>query len=200
MPKWVSPIFSDIRNAIGENVVFSQWKGRPYFRTYVKPAQPRTNPQKAHRAVFEKLMKRAQQIMADSNVKAAWAKRALEYLITAFNVFMKFGRASWIKVTPTSGTAPVTVTIEYKCGIPLSEARVYLFDGASWSDITPSEGLSESGSFTHELSSAGTYEFYLATNAVLKEGDTSPQAYQAVTKWYPDETNGVAGEAKCEVS
>jgi len=33
MAKWISPIFSDARNKLGDAVVFSNWKGRSYFRS-----------------------------------------------------------------------------------------------------------------------------------------------------------------------
>lgn len=200
MVKWTSPIISDASGQLAESVVFSKWKGRSYMRTYVKPANPRTDKQVANRDVFDKLVKRYQSLATDANVKSAWNNRALEYLISGFNLFMKFGRSSWIKLStynfPSGTPYPQTITIYYQCGIPLSEARCYVFNGTIWTDITPAEGLSAEGSFTYTVPAAGTYEFYLATNKVLREGDTSPQFYQAVTKWYPDETIPGAKEAK----
>jgi len=200
MPKWKSPIFSDIRKAIGDNVVFSNWKGRGFFRSYVIPANPRTNPQKAHRAVLAELVKRYQALMADADVKAEWNVEGLPYLISGFNVFTKWGRLSEISVSPSSGTAPLNVTVTYKCGIPLAKAKLYQFDGTTWSDVTPAAGLSESGTVDITGLAAGTYLYYLADVDVLKAGDVSPQAYQAITRWKPDEVNGVAQEAKVVVS
>jgi len=200
MPKWKSPIFSDIRKAIGDNVVFSNWKGRGFFRSYVIPANPRTNPQKAHRAVLAELVKRYQSLMADADVKAEWNVEGLPYLISGFNVFTKWGRLSEISVSPSSGTAPLNVTVTYKCGIPLAKAKLYQFNGTTWSDVTPAEGLSESGTVDITGLAAGTYLYYLADVDVLKAGDVSPQAYQAITRWKPDEVNGVAQEAKVVVS
>lgn len=200
MVKWTSPVISDASGQLAESVVFSRWKGRSYMRTYVKPANPKTDKQVANRDVFDKLVKRYQSLATDTNVKSAWNERALEYRISGFNLFMKFGRSSWIKIStydlPSGTTYPIDITVTYKCGIPLSEARVYVFDGTTWTDITPSEGLSAEGSFTYTVSAAGTYEFFLATNKVLKIGDTSPQHYQAVTKWFPDETMLGAKEAR----
>lgn len=89
-----------------------------------------------------------------------------------------------------------SLSIPFWSDFNLSEARVYVFDGTTWTDITPSEGLSAEGSFTYTVSAAGTYEFFLATNKVLKQGDTIPQYYQAVIKWFPDETILGAREAK----
>lgn len=196
MAKWTSPLFTDMRNKIADSVVFSRWKGRGYFRSWVKPANPRTNAQKAHRAVLANLVKRYQELTADSAVKTAWNARALEYLISGYNLFVKWGRSSYVKAEPGSASGKLKIT--YKCGIPLSEARIYTYNPSEgWSDDTPSEGLS-SGENTIEIQKSYDTEYtvFLATKNVLKEGDSSPQAYQAITKWYPDTTNGVAVEAK----
>ena len=172
------------------------------MRAYVKPANPRTNKQKAHRAVLANLVKRYQSIMADVDAKAAWDAEALPYVISGFNLFVKFGRKSKISVSPTSGTAPLTVTITYTLGLPANKAGILMYDGTTWTIIKDKGTLSETpdSSFTYDITAAGTYEFYIADLDVLKSGDTSPQPYQAITKWYPDTTNGVAGEAKVVVS
>ena len=196
MAKWTSPLFTDMRNKIADSVVFSRWKGRGYFRSWVKPANPKTNAQKAHRAVLANLVKRYQELTADSAVKSAWNARALEYLISGYNLFVKWGRSSYVKAEPGSASGKLKVT--YKCGIPLSEARLYTYNASEgWSDDTPADGL-QSGENTIEITKSADTEYvvFLATKNVLKEGDSSPQAYQAITKWYPDTTNGVAVEAK----
>ena len=196
MAKWTSPLFTDMRNKIADSVVFSRWKGRGYFRSWVKPANPRTNAQKAHRAVLANLVKRFQEITATAGVKSAWNARALEYLISGYNLFVKWGRSSYVKAEP--GTSAGKLKITYKCGIPLSEARIYTYNATEgWADDTPTEGL-QSGENTIEITkTAGeTYEVFLATKNVLKEGDSSPQFYQAITKWYPNTETGEAVEAK----
>jgi len=196
MPKWASPIFTDMRNAIGQNVVFSMWKGRPYIRTWVKPANPRTNPQKAVRAVLTNLVKRYQELMADPDVKSEWNIEALPYVISGFNVFVKWGRLSEISVSPKSGAAPLDVTVTYKCGIPLAKATLLQFDGTTWTKIKDKGTLSAEGTVTVTGLAAGTYYFFLADDDVLKAGDASPQGYQAITKWKPDKVNGVAEECR----
>ena len=202
MPKWSSPLFSDIRKAIGQNVVFSSWKGRPYIRSWVKPANPRTPAQKAVRAVLTELVKRYQGLMADADVKAAWNQAALPYVISGFNLFVKYGRKSDIRATPESGSAPLTVTITYTCGIPIGRAGlVQVKDGTL--TIIKDKGELESGTdktVTVELTESGEYEFWLADLEVLKAGDSAPQPYQLVTKWHHDKVNGVAKECKVTVS
>ena len=202
MAKWSSPIFSDIRNALGKSVVFSNWKGRGYFRSWVKPANPRTNKQQANRDQNAKLVARWQEISSDADVKAAYNARALDYLLSGYNLFVKFGRKSKISC-PATGTAGSAITITYTVGFLVGEAGIYVEkpDG-SIEDITPAEGLSSTPDSTIEYTppSAGTYRFWIALRTVLKEGDTAPQDYQMVNKWKPDYTQGIAVEAKCEVS
>ena len=202
MAKWISPLLSDIRNQVAKSAVFSRWKGRSYFRSYVVPANPKTNPQKAVRAVFTELVKRMQTIMGTAAWKTAWNKRALEWLISGFNCYVMFGRKSQISCSPTSGTAPLDVTITYTCGIPLAEAKCYSFEtGAeAWADITPTAGL-EAGddkTFLHSFTTAGEYDIYLATDNLDIEGEPPPDKPYAVTKWKPDKANGVA--VVCHVS
>ncbi|MBT0160795.1 hypothetical protein G4O51_12515 [Candidatus Bathyarchaeota archaeon A05DMB-2] len=202
MPKWKSAIFSDIRNAIGEQVTFSMWKGRPYMRTYTRPANPNTAKQAAGRDVMKQLVKRYQEIMADPEVKAAWNEKALPYMISGFNLFTKYGRLSKIALDKSSGSAPLSVTITYSSGIPIANAGIVKFNGSQWSIVKDVGTLEAGEDKTVEVTglTAGTYYFFLADLTVLKTGDTKPQAYQAVTKWKPDMVNGVAQEAKVVVS
>jgi len=201
MPKWTSPIFTDIRNALGESVVFSMWKGRPYMRSWVKPANPRTNKQQAHRDVLRQLVKRWQDVIDTAEKKAAWNEEALPYNITGFNLFTKFGRKSSISC-PGTGSTTAAVTITYTLGLPATKAAILAFNGSTWEDITPPEGLSSepNSTFEHTFSEAGTYELFIADKDVLVEGDTPPQPYQAITKWSPDIVAGVAKEAKIVIS
>lgn len=202
MPKWSSPLFSDIRNSLGKSVVFSVWKGRTYFRSWVKPANPQTAKQQANRDVLAKLVKRYQEISADAEAKSAWNAEGLPYLVSGFNIFLRYGMKSEISC-PATGTVNTAVTITYECGIPLQHAKVYAFDGSNWMDITPAGGLSESGSFQHTFAAAGTYEIYLVHEGIrqaLQGLVTDPVKDAAVTKWSRDLINGVAKEAKITIS
>lgn len=202
MPKWASPVFSDIRNAMGENVVFSQWKGRPYMRSWVKPANPQTSRQMAHRAVLKELVKRFQSLKSDPDVLAEWNIEALPYVVSGFNIFTKWGRLSKISVEPSSGSAPLDVTITYTCGIPLSKATLLQIKGATVTKVLDVGQVEAGENKTKQIEdlTSGTYYFFLACDSVLKSGDTSPQAYQGITKWAPDIINGVAKEAKVVVT
>jgi len=192
--KWTSVLLSDIRNQVGKSAVFSRWKGRGYFRSYVVPANPKTDKQKAVRAVFAELVDCYQTIMGTAIWKTAWNARALEYLISGFNAFMKFGRKSQISISPTTGPSDTEVTVTYTCGIPLAEAVLYLHNETTdlWSDETPAAGLEAGIGKTALVIVSGATDdkiaFYLGTSAVLAEGDEEGTAYkyQGVTCWKPD--------------
>jgi len=203
MAKWTSPFLSDIRNKLGDSIVFSVWKGRGYFRKWVAPANPNTLKQQAHRAVLAELVKRWQAIIDTADKKQAWNAEALSYQISGYNLFTKYGRKSSISVPASaSGTGSATVTVTYTLGLPASKARIFRYDGTTWEDVTPSGGL-ESGTdktFDDTVTSSGTYEYYIADGDVLVSGDTTPQEYQAITKWKADTTTGTAKEAKVSVT
>lgn len=90
MAKWTSPIFSDIRNKLGNNVVFSMWKGRPYMRSYVKPANPNTLAQQANRLHMAALIQIYQTTIKVTPADVtAWNAAALSQLISGYNRFIK---------------------------------------------------------------------------------------------------------------
>ena len=202
MPIWKSPLFSDIRNAIGNNVVFSSWKGRPFFRSYVVPANPNTLKQQAQRLNNTDIVKRYQSLYGDLDVKAAWNVSALPYLISGYNLFTKWGRSSKIKATPASGSTPLVLTVTYKCTVPLARAAIYSLIGSTYADVTPVAGLESGNDKTCSitLTGAGTYRLFIADKDTVVEGDTEPMAYQAITKWYPDEDTGLNDECIIVVS
>lgn len=202
MPKWTSPIFTDIRNALGESVVFSMWKGRPYMRSWVRPSNPKTNKQQANRNVLSNIIKRFQTVVSTDDIRAAWNKEALSYTISGFNVFTKFGMKASI-ACPLSGSTSAAATITYTAGMPALKARIFaLKDSTTLSDITPAENLvaDTDATFDHTFTEAGTYELFVADKEVLVEGDSTPMAYQAVTNWSRDDLNGVAKAAKIVIS
>jgi len=203
MAKWKSAVLSDIRNQVAKGVVFSIWKGRNYFRSYVIPANPRTAPQRAHRAVMAELVKRWKEIIDTTAKQAAWNAIALAELISGYNLFVKEGRKSYISCPETaSGVGSVSITITYTLGLGAADARIYKYDGTTYTDITPTEGLKAGvdQTMTYTETASGIYTYFIADSRVLVEGDTPPQAYQAITCWKADEVNGVADPATCEVT
>ena len=93
MAKWKSPLFSDIRNKLGDTVVFSNWKGRPYMRSFVVPANPQTAAQTAERAHMAAIVDQYQQNVKGTPAHVtAWNVEALKDLISGYNQFTKYGR------------------------------------------------------------------------------------------------------------
>ena len=123
MAKWTSVLFSDIRNKVANQVVFSSWKGRGYMRAYAVPANPQTKKQLAQRAMMKEAEKRAQAIIGDADSKTAWNVVALALQISGANLIAKYVSGS--TVTATGGDEQVTVT--GKTNIPLSNAYVAAF-------------------------------------------------------------------------
>lgn len=203
MAKWTSPVLTDIRNQVGKAVVFSNWKGRAYFRSYVKPANPRTLKQQANRAVHALLVKRWQEIATTEDIKSAWNDvGAQEGNITGYNVFVKYGRKSEISC-PASATANSTITITYTLGLPAAYAMIVAIKPDGTLEIVADAGTLEAGegkTVTYTVSSTGTYQFFIADSRVLVQGDTKPKNYQLITKWMPDYATGTAKAADCVVS
>jgi len=203
VPKWVSPLFTDIRNALGESVVFSNWKGRGYFRGYAVPANPKTVKQQAHRALMAALVSRWKEIATTNDIKQAWNDVASPLQISGYNLFIKEGRKSEISVpSSASGTGSATVTVTYTLGLGAADARIYRYDGTNWVDVTPAGGLSAGANQTFDdtVTQSGTYYYFIADGRVLVSGDSAPQPYQAISKWSLDLVNGTISEAKCDVT
>lgn len=73
---------------IGGAMVFSTWKGRPYVRALVKPANPQSGGQVGVRAAFTFLSQQWAAIGASD--QAAWEDLAEADIVSTFNAYMKF--------------------------------------------------------------------------------------------------------------
>lgn len=125
MAKWKSPIFSDIRNKLGDNVVFSMWKGRQYFRSYVVPANPNSLAQKANRAHMAALVAQYQTVIKVTPADViAWNAAALSQLISGYNRFIKGMRGVVISAL-TLAHATFTMNID-SSALPVDDLRLYV--------------------------------------------------------------------------
>lgn len=206
MPIWKSPLFSDIRNAIEDNVVFSVWKGRTYFRAHVYPAQPRTPSQMAERDQMRQAVHQWQTFSGNLPAVAQWNELALPRLISGFNQFISQYRMSDIS-SPATVTADPTltnVTITYTLGFAVAHARIYREDMTTHAltDITPAIGLSPDPGSTIAINepAAGTFRYWIADARPLVEGDIAPQGYQRVCNTKPNHTLGTAIRAETIVT
>jgi hypothetical protein len=109
MVKVAGPAFSlDASGALGDAIVYSKWKGRPYVRERVIPSNPRSAGQVAMRAMLTWL---AQQWDAQSAAdKLTWDDPADAEVISAFNAFTKNGLGRWRNFTPPGTAYPVPGT------------------------------------------------------------------------------------------
>lgn len=124
MATWKSPIFSDIRNKLGENVVFSMWKGRPYMRSYVKPSNPDTLAQQANRLHMAALVADWQTYIKTTPASVtAWNAAALSQLISGYNRFVK-GMRGVVLSSVTLAHATFTMTID-STKLPVDDLRIY---------------------------------------------------------------------------
>lgn len=101
MAKTSGPLLSfDARASIGKTVVYSNWKGIPYARRWVQPANPNTADQQAVRGVFKWLM--AVWSYMPASAQEAWNAYAAGQPMTGRNAFAKFN------VSPLQGEADLT--------------------------------------------------------------------------------------------
>lgn len=132
MSRLTGPLMSmGARGQIGETLVFSRWKGRPYARQYVVPANPQTSGQTTTRNTFAAL-NAIWRYMPAAAIDA-WALYAQNSQITSRNAWIKQNLsavrgdadlqdivlspsagsglvADAISVTPSAGQLDVTLT------------------------------------------------------------------------------------------
>ena len=92
--------------SLGGAIVFSKWKGRPYVRTLVKPANPKSGGQVGMRACFKFLS----QIWStlSSGQKADWETRANVKTVSPFNAFVSYNQYRWRDFLAPSIADPAT--------------------------------------------------------------------------------------------
>lgn len=74
---------------LGGAMVFSKWKGRPYVRELVKPANPRSGGQVSMRAMIKFLSQEWAGLGAPE--KATWAAPAAAKVVSNFNAYTSSG-------------------------------------------------------------------------------------------------------------
>lgn len=106
-----SVLLSDASGAAGD-VVFSRWKGRPYARRRVTPANPNTANQQAQRTAFALCVASWKSLI--SKLQTAWGTVASTRSISGYNLFCSDNVAqertdNWQLLTPAELTRePVT--------------------------------------------------------------------------------------------
>jgi hypothetical protein len=195
MAKWTSPLFSDIRNKLGENVVFSMWKGRPYMRSYVKPANPQTAAQTAERAHMAAIVDMYQQNVKGTGAHVtAWNAEALKDLISGYNQFAKYGRGiTYGTVNLAAGSLSIEVT---DSKIPNDRFAVMVYDESETTYLLPTTkrglGTYATADYTAYTPAADDLAYIVDTKVLSGEDLESTAAlYKAVNNWQVDQVNGV---------
>lgn len=198
MAKWKSVLFSDIRNKLGESVVFSMWKGRPYMRSYVVPANPNSLKQQANRDHMRKIVELYQTNIkgTDANV-AAWNLEALPRSISGYNIFVDYGRTVTLGVLDLSATTisiPVTAS-----SIPSDRLAVMVYDLNTATYLLPTTkrglGTYTEADFDGWTPAAGDIIYIADTKVLVGEDiESTAKLYKAVNKWKINITTGEADE------
>lgn len=203
MAKWKSPIFSDIRNKLGDNVVFSMWKGRPYMRSYVRPSNPQSNAQTANRLHMAAIVGLYQTNVkgTDANV-AAWNVAALPKSISGYNLFTQYGRTgSQVGVgglkepgIVITSLAHATLDIQLVASsIPADRLALMTVSAAGVPiEISTKRGLGHYVPGSWSTAPAATDVIYVVDTQVLAGSDveTDAKLYKGVNHWVPDEATG----------
>jgi len=203
--KWTSVLFSDGRGKLGNQVVFSAWKGRTYMRAYVTPTNPNTLKQQANRDFMDKSIKAYQaNIKGDVDAEAAWNEAALSRLISGYNLFVKRCRSSSISVdSEETGSGHADVTVTYTVGIDLADTGMYQsVDGGAFT-VAKEPGTLEAGidkTVVFDVTVAGTYEYWLFSGGVNDALGETDDIESAHCHWSLDEAAGVAVPASHDVT
>lgn len=124
MVRVAAPALSlDASGTIGDSMVFSKWKGRPYVRVRVIPHNPKSGGQVGIRSMFQFLTKQWAGLSAGN--KATWITRAAATNISPFNGFIAYNQFRWrnflgpSKVDPAAelSTSPSAPTATATAGV-----------------------------------------------------------------------------------
>ena len=207
MAKWKSAIFTDIRNKLGDSVVFSMWKGRPYMRSYVKPANPNSLAQQANRAHMAAIV-----ALYQANVKgtaanaAAWDAEALPKLVSGYNLFTMYGRqGSQTEVGGLKQPGIVVTSLAHgsldielvASAIPADRLALMTVSAAGVPiEISTKRGLGHYVPGSWSTAPVATDVIYVVDTQVLVGSDveTTAKLYKAVNRWVPNESAGTLTE------
>lgn len=107
MVKVTAPAMSmDASGKLGGSLVFSKWKGRPYVRALVTPANPKSAKQISVRSMMRFLSQAWSAVSAPD--KATWATIADNLSISNFNAYVRGAMNRWKSFKAPSSDTPAT--------------------------------------------------------------------------------------------
>jgi len=89
---------------LGGALVFAKWKGRPYVRTLVRPANPKSGGQIGVRAMF-KFLSQKWAGLTDGN-RATWEDYADQLVVSPFNAYVSRNQFRYRDFTPPTKEDP----------------------------------------------------------------------------------------------
>jgi len=117
MSKLIAPLLSfGAGGGLAKTVVYSSWKGVPYARRYVIPANPRTTKQQVTRNVFKSLNQ--MWLLMPGIGKEPWIARAQGRPLTAVNAFIQSNVRGIDTTTPPTDWADFIGSAGAKGGLP----------------------------------------------------------------------------------
>jgi hypothetical protein len=130
MVKLAGPMFSmDASGTLGKTLVYSKWKGRPYGRRHVVPANPKSVLQVSVRAMMRFLSQAWEDI--GSTPKGTWDALAAAQNISPFNAYIQENLQRWREFQPPAQTYPAPET-----GTPPTATLDSAVGGPSYIDVT----------------------------------------------------------------
>lgn len=194
-----SPLIVEASGKV-KDTVFSRWKGRPYIRSRVTPANPNSAAQQAVRNSLSRCVDLWQSFVAD--MTSNWDAYASPYSISGYNAWMKANRAdeqdgNILQVTAVdellegvdtfgaaSGSGSGEIDLTWTGGTTGADKYAYILSRKDGEDsLTLEEStttLVSAGSVTISGLSAGDdYQMYLAVyddtegTLSISKGDTA---------------------------
>jgi hypothetical protein len=109
MARVTGPLMSiDASGTIAKTLVYAEWKGRNYCRSYNIPANPQTAIQVNVRTAFTLMVAEYQGEAAPE--KLAWDEFAKQFQMSGFNQYMRRGMLEYV-IQITTAVTPNTVAV-----------------------------------------------------------------------------------------
>lgn len=94
MARTSAPLLSlDARGSVAGALVYSSWKGRPYVRQLVRPANPKSASQVGMRSMMAFLSQAWAGLGAVA--QALWEEIAADLNVSPFNAYVRFNQRNW---------------------------------------------------------------------------------------------------------
>jgi hypothetical protein len=135
MVKVTGPCFSlDASGSIAGTVTFSKWKGRPYARQLVRPANPRSAGQTYNRAMF-KFLSQSWAVFGPSAEQSSWQTQADELKVSPFNAYVRANMRDWQSFLP-----PIAISTTVRQAATTSQPTIAAAAAPARATITITDG------------------------------------------------------------